>query len=384
MSSKVPFELMPIDEESVNNDSLSRPSTSYSYPPIDAKYSSLPSDNIPTNSDSDPVQRFAHLGLEITSGIISNVIAHPCIVLRRQCQVNRKASRYHLSPLTFIPVVIRLQNRQGLICLWKGCSSIFILRGCSAALETFIAEITPLPREVKSRISLKQLSQHLLLKLITYGILTPFYCSSLVETVQSDIASEKPGVLDCLKEGLCRLFKWGTPRSTRLFPMWQLVGPTALHGCSVYILSSLIHSLLRWMRSVKDKPTLGMEGADFLTNQSATSAYLENLSMLHLSSFIASTILYPGETILHRLYLQGTRTIIDDLDTGAAVLPVISKYEGVSDCFHTIINEEGAFGLYKGFGALLLEFALQAFILKVAQISFRELESLLRPSVPRR
>jgi len=52
----------------------------------------------------------------------------------------------------------------------------------------------------------------------------------------------------------------------------------------------------------------------------------------------------------NRLHLQGTRTIIDSLDCGIEVTPVITGYEGVLHCFRTIIEEEGFSGLYKGFG----------------------------------
>lgn len=75
---------------------------------------------------------------------------------------------------------------------------------------------------------------------------------------QSDIASEKPGVLDCLKEGVCRLFKWGTPHSSRLLPIWQLIIPTALYGVSVYIISSLVQSVVRWFVSMKHQRQLQM------------------------------------------------------------------------------------------------------------------------------
>ncbi|GFQ96923.1 solute carrier family 25 member 46 [Trichonephila clavata] len=338
------------------------------------------SECIPENFDSDPVQKFAGLGLEITSAVIGNVISHPCIVIRRQCQVNRKAARYHLSPFTLIPVLMRLHSRQGVSCLWKGCAGIFILRGCTIVLETFLAEVTPFPREVSSRSSLKQLSQHLLLKLIAYGVLTPFYCASLVETVQSDIASEKPGVLDCLKEGVCRLFKLGTPRSTRLLPMWQLVGPSALFGVSTYVLSSLTQSILHWFRNMKIRNTHRKMSVEYPSSQSSAISYIDNLSILHFSSFLASVVLYPAETMIHRLYLQGTRTIIDDLDSGTSVLPVISTYEGIVDCFHTIVAEEGASGLYKGFGGLVMEYALQVLILKIAQFVFHEIESVFKPA----
>ncbi|GIY46428.1 hypothetical protein CDAR_585891 [Caerostris darwini] len=376
MSSKVPVDLLPIREEGPSyiggkfSDDFTIP-TEYNLP-----VSSI--EKIPDNFDSaDPTQKFAGIGLEIASTIIGSIISHPCIVIRRQCQVNRKATKYHLSPFTLIPVLMRLHSRQGCTCLWKGCSGIFILRGCSTVLETFLAEATPFPKEVSSNSSLKQLSQHLLLKFIAFGVLTPFNCASLVETVQSDIASEKPGVLDCLKEGVCRLLKLGTPRSTRLLPIWKLVGPTALFGVSTYILSSLIQSVLHWFHEMKLQNNLGKSPYD---SQSSAVTYIDNLSILHFSSFIASVVLYPAETILHRLYLQGTRTIIDNLDFGTSVLPVISTYEGVVDCFHTIVTEEGASGLYKGFGGLILEYAAQALILKVAQIVFHEIESIVRPA----
>jgi hypothetical protein len=37
-------------------------------------------------------------------------------------------------------------------------------------------------------------------------------------------------------------------------------------------------------------------------------------------------LLFPFETILLRLHLQGSRTIIDNLDTGREVLPVTTGY----------------------------------------------------------
>ena len=37
-------------------------------------------------------------------------------------------------------------------------------------------------------------------------------------------------------------------------------------------------------------------------------------------------LFFPFETIIHRLHLQGSRTIIDNLDTGMEVLPVTTGY----------------------------------------------------------
>ena len=38
-----------------------------------------------------------------------------------------------------------------------------------------------------------------MLKAVALGLTTPFFSASLIETVQSDIACEKPGVFDIFK-----------------------------------------------------------------------------------------------------------------------------------------------------------------------------------------
>lgn len=51
-----------------------------------------------------------------------------------------------------------------------------------------------------------------MLKCITFAIITPFYSASLLETVQSEIASEKPEFLDIFKEGFRRIISFGVPQ----------------------------------------------------------------------------------------------------------------------------------------------------------------------------
>lgn len=74
--------------------------------------------------------------------------------------------------------------------------------------------------------------------------MTPFYSASLVETVQSDIASEKPGVFDVFKDGMCRLVSWGSPQKGRMLPVWALIVPTVLYGVLKYILSVVIRNVV--------------------------------------------------------------------------------------------------------------------------------------------
>lgn len=67
-----------------------------------------------------------------------------------------------------------------------------------------------------------------------------------------------------------------------------------------------------------------------------------------LSVMSTEVLFYPFETILHRIQLQGTRTIIDNLDSGYSVVPILTNYEGASDCYRSTIAAEGVSGLYKG------------------------------------
>jgi len=84
------------------------------------------------------------------------------------------------------------------------------------------------------------------------------------------------------------------------------------------------------------------------------------------------------------LCTQGTRTIIDNTDTGLEVLPIITRYDGAFDCYKTIVSEEGFAGLYKGFGALVLQYALHVAVLKITRIGFDLMAPRQVPAAPQR
>lgn len=87
-----------------------------------------------------------------------------------------------------------------------------------------------------------------------------------------------------------------------------------------------------------------------------------------MSSQIGATLaLYPLETVLNRLIVQGTRTIIDNTDSGYGVVPLNTRYDGFIDCVQTISQTEGVIGFYKGAGALVIEVILQYLLLKLAK-----------------
>ncbi len=77
-----------------------------------------------------------------------------------------------------------------------------------------------------------------------------------------------------------------------------------------------------------------------------------------------------------RLHLQGTRTIIDNLDDGLSVTPILTNFEGVADCYEATVYEEGGAGLYKGFGALILQCITYTSIIKLSKFVFTQVSIL--------
>ncbi|XP_025900274.1 solute carrier family 25 member 46 [Nothoprocta perdicaria] len=236
------------------------------------------------------LNRFAGFGIGLASLFTENVLAHPCIVLRRQCQVNYHARNYHLTPFTIVNIMYSINKTQGPRALWKGMGSTFIVQGITLGTEGIISEFTPLPRELSHKWNLKQIGGHLLLKGLTHVIAMPFYSASLIETVQS--------MLD---------------------------------------------------------------------------AYFPELIASFAASLCADIMLYPLETVLHRLHIQGTRTIIDNTDLGYEVLPINTQYEGMRDCINTIKREEGMLGFYKGFGAVIVQYTVHVAVLQLTKILYSAL-----------
>lgn len=107
-------------------------------------------------------------------------------------------------------------------------------------------------------------------------------------------------------------------------------------------------------------------GIDEVESEVVDSPYFKTLA--EVASHIGSIVmLYPIETILNRLIVQGTRTIIDNTDTGYGVVPINTRYDGFFDCASTINQTEGFFGFYKGIGAIVVEALLHYAILKLAK-----------------
>lgn len=77
--------------------------------------------------------------------------------------------------------------------------------------------------------------------------------------------------------------------------------------------------------------------------------------------------LYPLETVMNRLIVQGTRTIIDNTDNGCGVVPINTRYEGFLDCVYSIHQTEGVFGFYKGIGTVVIDATLCYAVIKMIE-----------------
>ncbi|XP_030325866.1 solute carrier family 25 member 46 isoform X2 [Strigops habroptila] len=301
---------------------------------------------------ADQLNRFAGFGIGLASLFTENVLAHPCIVLRRQCQVNYHARNYHLTPFTIVNIMYSINKTQGPRALWKGMGSTFIVQGITLGTEGIISEFTPLPS-------------------LTHVVAMPFYSASLIETVQSEIIRDNPGILDCVKEGIGRVVGMGVPHSKRLLPLMVLTFPTVLHGVLHYVISSIIQKLVLFVLKRGNSHNLPTESSTSI--QSMLDAYFPELIASFAASLCADVMLYPLETVLHRLHIQGTRTIIDNTDLGYEVLPINTQYEGMRDCINTIKREEGMLGFYKGFGAVVVQYTLHVAVLQLTKVIYSTL-----------
>lgn len=166
----------------------------------------------------------------------------------------------------------------------------------------------------------------------------------------------------------------GIPHSKRLLPLWNLVFPTVLHGILHYIISSSVQRLVLYLlrrNNGSQKPMSSDSGLD--TVQSMLDSYFPELMASFAASLCADVLLFPLETVLHRLHIQGTRTIIDNTDLGFEVLPINTQYEGMRDCINAIRREEGTLGFYKGFGSIVVQYSLHAAVLQLTKMIYSAL-----------
>uniref|UniRef100_A0A8C5L7H3 Uncharacterized protein n=1 Tax=Jaculus jaculus TaxID=51337 RepID=A0A8C5L7H3_JACJA len=201
--------------------------------------------------------------------------------------------------------------------------STFTVQGVTLGAEGMINEFTPLPREVSHKWNPKQIS--------------------LIERVQARSHYNNTGILECIKEGTGRVISLGLPHSKQLplLPLLSLIFPTVLHVMLHYIISSVIQKLALFSSLLESTSPM----------QSILDAYFPELIANFAASLCSDVILYPMESALHWL-------------------PINAQYEGMRDCINTIKQEEGGLGFHKGFGAVIIQYTLQAAVLQLTKFIY--------------
>lgn len=59
-------------------------------------------------SEEVSLSRYLSVSVSLVSLITENLLSHPFIVLRRQCQVHHNSKSSHLIPVTLVPVIVHL------------------------------------------------------------------------------------------------------------------------------------------------------------------------------------------------------------------------------------------------------------------------------------
>uniref|UniRef100_A0A7E4UYY4 Solute carrier family 25 member 46 n=1 Tax=Panagrellus redivivus TaxID=6233 RepID=A0A7E4UYY4_PANRE len=299
---------------------------------------------------------FNSVALSFTNLVNRTLIAHPCTVLRRQCQIHARARRLHLTPVTLVPVVIKMVGTDGFVTLWKGSLGCTVLYGVTYVTEVVLSDVFGLPRSIVYNGSSEKYWKHVLLKAVNCVAMTPFIVSSFVETVRSGsgLGLAENNVMDVLFRGMNRLSYdfFGAKDAGRRFPIVYLAFPTTAYYVGHFLVSRWAYNAIYGMARSYVLRKAPQERTRF-------HSVLPDLFAAMTSSLTADLIFYPVETVLHRLYIQGTRTLIDNLDTGVGAISLNAKYSGFFDCFSSIVKHEGVWALYSGVGAIALQYCLQ-------------------------
>lgn len=324
---------------------------------------------LPSNPQhkSDNLARVAGFGIGIGSLYLQEALGYPLVVLRRQCQVNHGALKYHVLPFSLFRVIERIYHRQGAGVFWKGWGSNCIVKGVSIMTEVATCELLSVPRKkeaqgMKEKSHLRSELVHETLKGFSALLTLPLQSTCLIDSVQSLALDQSRFMVTFFKDAFHRLVGWYVSRGHgRLLPLHQLIIPSVIYGVTSYVIKTFINRLL--VRSNTRRYNID----DKIDEKNMKKIYYAELMSNLLSSVITDILTYPLETIVLRLHLQGTRCIIDDTDKGIGVVPLCTNYDDMFDCFDTILREEGASGFYKGFGALILQYTVQFIIVKLAK-----------------
>lgn len=107
---------------------------------------------------------------------------------------------------------------------------------------------------------------------VSIGLVTPFYSASLVETVQSEIASESPGILDVFRDGAIRLVD--VSNKGRLIPIYALLPPTIAYKVSKYLFTLAVRGVTSRIMHIRHKHSQEIRVSFFLRKKKSSILWI--------------------------------------------------------------------------------------------------------------
>lgn len=267
-------------------------------------------------------------------------------------------------------MIYTMKYQQGSGVLWKGCFSSLILTTAETISNNIINEIAPLNNR-------NFIIKHIILKGISSFLLIPMYSVHFLRSIQSDLTiTNHWSPLTIFIEPFQRMLGIKTGFYARALPLWYLISLSLPYFVGKHMLE---YYLNRYFLKIKEENYLKKTDSNYFNNKNQfetvddiecqlidTIPNLVNRSFLRIeanicSIFLANFLLYPYETVLNRLFVQGTRTIVDNLDkTNIGCVAINTRYLSLFDCCRTIFETEGSGGqgFFKGIGFLILKFGL--------------------------
>ncbi|KAK6054409.1 hypothetical protein COOONC_08085 [Cooperia oncophora] len=314
------------------------------------------------------------------------------MVLRRQCQVHQHARSLHLTPFTLVPVVCNMVTNEVTLFLAFRLTMRYlnILEGCNRVVRglgaferdgncpsgsSWLTETYCSQRQYRKVLETYFIEGVMVVFRSTFFAMTPFFISAFTETVRSEagLGGEGPNVMEVLFKGVDRLrFPiFGSRDPSRRFSVLHLAVPTVAYHTTHYIIQSKLHYQFFKMarKYVNKKPE---------SERTKFHQYVPQIFAQMSSTILTDLILFPFETIMHRMYIQGTRTLIDNLDTGLSAISITAKYNGFGDCLRSVLQHEGFWALYSGVGALALEYLLHSLLHQAVRACFDRGSEVLR------
>ncbi|KAF6019552.1 hypothetical protein EB796_022125 [Bugula neritina] len=317
------------------------------------------------------------------------LLTHPYLVFRNQCQLStRVGTSYRLMPWSIFKPLHSIYKNQGVAALWKGVHNDFIIASLRKALEVILSENFRLPLTLSEPAKgnvFSNYGKHMLLKTISVVAATPLICAGYMLRVQSQVVVGDTNYFSIFSESYHRIVSSIYPHSSEtshMLPLHKLVIPITALSLGSYIIHSMSMGAVHRQYQQNTLHIQDVEHDEVPWIKTIYDRYYPQLVGAFSGHFIADVFFYPLSTITGRLVLQGTRTIIDDVETGNAVLPFNSNYTGVVNCMQSIISEEGVTGLYKGFGALVMQYTVQALFLRATHLLYERIMETHYPRVP--